>query len=282
MRIDAHQHFWIYRHEDYPWIDDRMGILKRDYTPADLEPLLKRQGFEGSIAVQARSSLDETRQLLAWASEHELVRGVVGWVDLTSPSVEADLEALARAPGLVGLRHIVQDEPDDRFLLREDFQRGLALLPRFGLAYDILVYPRQLEAVVALVARFDEHRFVLDHLAKPPVASGELEPWASYMRQLGRFENLYCKLSGMVTEAVWGAWKKEDFTPYLDVVVEAFGTERLLVGSDWPVCTLAADYDGVIDIVDSYTALLDREKREAIFGGNAAEVYRLETRAHAI
>lgn len=276
MRIDAHQHFWVYRPADYPWIDERMDALKRDFLPDDLRPLLERNGFDGSVAVQARHSLDETRSLLRFADENDFVRGVVGWVDLTSPAVEKDLEALAEAPRLVGLRHIVQDESDDRFLLREDFQRGVALLNRYGLAYDILVYPRQLDAVLDFVARFDEHRLVLDHLAKPDVARGELEPWAASIRKLGGFDNLYCKLSGLVTEAAWGAWRREDFTPYLDVALEAFGAERLLVGSDWPVCTLSADYDAVLDIVSRHTASLGSSERDAIFGGAAAEVYRLE------
>lgn len=281
MRIDAHQHFWIYRPDDYPWIDERMDALKRDFTPDDLRPLLAGRGFGGSIAVQARSSLEETRQLLRWAGESGIVRGVVGWLDLTAPCVADDLEALSSEPRLVGLRHQVQDEPDDAYVLREDFQRGLALLPRYGLAYDLLVLPRHLEAVLELVARFEEHRFVLDHLAKPGIARGELEPWASLLKRLGRFDNVYCKLSGMVTEADWSAWEREDFAPYIDVALEAFGPYRLLVGSDWPVCTLAADYGTVIDIVESHTESLSSSEREAIFGGSAARAYRLEAWTHA-
>jgi L-fucono-1,5-lactonase len=280
MRLDSHHHFWKYSPRDYGWIDGSMTALRRDFSPSDLEPLLRRNGFDGSVLVQVRQSREETEWMLDLADRHPFVRGVVGWVDLRSASLRRDLEKLRAHPRLVGLRHVVQDEPDDRFLLREDFLRGFSLLAELGLTYDILVYHRQLPAVVELVGRFPDHRLVLDHIGKPAIARGELETWAREIRELGRFPNLYCKLSGMVTEADWRNWKKTDFTPYLDAVLEAFGPRRLLVGSDWPVCTLAASYEEVLEIVADFIDPLSPDEKRAIWGETAAELYRLEDRSH--
>ncbi|MFP5237592.1 MAG: amidohydrolase family protein [Acidobacteriota bacterium] len=275
MRIDAHQHFWNYDATEYAWISDAMPALKCDRLPADLKPLLDQAGFDGCIAVQARQSLEETRFLLDVAHQHGFVCGVVGWVDLCSPEVERQIEAFAADPKLVGIRHIVQDEPDDRFLLREDFRRGIAALARFDLAYDVLIYPRQLAAAIEFVPLFPQQRFVLDHIAKPLIAEGKLEPWATDIRKLARNPNLYCKLSGMVTEAAWKQWRTEDFHPYLDVVVESFGPERLMIGSDWPVCALAGGYADTIRIVTDYISRLSAAEQDAILGGNCERFYRL-------
>jgi L-fuconolactonase len=255
-----------------------METIRRDFTPSDLAPLLRRNGFGGSILVQVRQSLEETESFLRIAEDNDFVRGVVGWVDLRSARVQADLERFSEHPRFVGVRHVVQDEPDDRFLLRDDFLRGVGLLKEFDLAYDILVYHRHLPAVLEFVARFPEQRLVLDHIGKPAIARGELEPWASAIRKLGRFENLHCKLSGMVTEATWKGWKRADFLPYLDVVLEAFGPGRLLIGSDWPVCLLAASYDEVIEITTDFIESLSSSEKEAILGGNAAALYDLAGR----
>jgi L-fucono-1,5-lactonase len=276
MRLDSHQHFWVYDEADYGWIDERMDVIRRDFGPEDLHPLLRRVGFDGSVAVQARQSLEETEYLLRLAESSPFIKGVVGWVDLRSPRVREDLERFRERPRLVGVRHVVQDEPDDRFLLREDFLAGVSLLAELDLSYDILVYPRQLPAVVEFVAKLPEHRLVLDHIAKPAIARRELEPWATHIRQLGRFENLYCKLSGMVTEADWKGWKQEDFRPYLDVVLESFGPRRLLIGSDWPVATLAASYEQVVEIVTDFIEPLSSTEKDLILGANAVELYRLE------
>ena len=273
MRIDAHQHFWTYSAAEYPWIGPDMQTLARDRMPADLEPLLRRVGMDATIAVQARQSLEETKALLDIAAKYPFVRGVVGWVDLCSPSVEEQLERFARFPALRGVRHVVQDEPDDRFLLREDFMRGIGTLKKFGLVYDLLIYPRQLPAAVELVARYPEQVFVLDHIAKPPIRSGAMEPWRSDIRKLAAMENVSCKLSGMVTEADWNAWKPEHFAPYMDVVMEAFGPQRLMVGSDWPVCTLAASYEEVIGLVEQYSSGLSTAERSDLWGGTAARTY---------
>ena len=275
MRIDAHQHFWTYDADAYPWIRDDMAVLRRDFGPADLAPLLERQRMSGSIVVQAQPSVEETRQLLDLARDHPLVRGVVGWVELCAPDVEEQLAEIAQDRHLVGIRHLVQDEADDDFLLRPDFRHGIACLGDHGLVYDLLVFPRHLKNALRLVRELPDQLFVLDHLAKPPIASGELEPWRSELRALAQAPNLSCKISGMVTEADWGAWKPRDCEPYLDVVFEAFGEDRLLYGSDWPVCLLAADYDQVTALVEDYASRLDPEARGKLFGENAARIYAL-------
>ncbi len=277
MRIDAHQHFWQYDPAEYAWISGGMTGLKRDFLPPDLKPLLDAAGFSGCVAVQARQSLEETRWLLDLARRYDYVRGVVGWVDLCAPDVERQLEAFAASPRFAGVRHIVQDEPDDRFLLRADFRRGIAALARFYLAYDVLIYPRQLPAAIEFVRQFPNQRFVLDHIAKPPIADGVLEPWATQVRALARHANVCCKLSGMVTEARWKQWEADDFRSYLDVIFEAFGPERLMIGSDWPVCTLSADYDAVMQLVTNFIAALSPAEQDAILGGNCARFYRLSS-----
>jgi len=274
-RIDAHQHFWQYHPAEHAWMSETMAAIRRDFLPQDLEPLLAQLGFDGCIAVQARQSLEETRWLLKLAEEAGFIRGVVGWVDLRSPDLSAQLEQLARHNKLVGVRHVVQDEPDDEFMLRKDFQRGIARLSEFNLAYDVLIYPRQLKAAIGLLRTFPEQRFVLDHIAKPPIAEGKLDPWKMELRELANAPNVCCKLSGMVTEAHWRGWKQDDFRPYLDVVFEAFGTERLMIGSDWPVCTLSAGYVETMNVVLSYIAQLPQTAQNGILGGNCARFYRL-------
>lgn len=276
MRIDAHQHFWHFDPEEYEWIDDRKAAIRRDFGPEELKPLLEARGLDGSVAVQARQSVEETEALLRIADEHDFVRGVVGWVDLASEDAPAQLKRFKAHPRFKGVRHVAQDEPDDRFLVRPDFVRGIALLEDFDLAYDILIFPRQLPAAVELVGKFPRHRFVLDHIAKPPIASHALEPWAAQVWMLAEHDNVYCKLSGMVTEASWEDWLPEHFHPYLEVVFDAFSPERLMIGSDWPVCTLAGRYERVMDIVLDYIAERPEAEKDAILGGNAAEFYKLE------
>jgi L-fuconolactonase len=275
MSVDAHQHFWIYNSSEYDWIDDSMSAIRRDFLPKHLQPELTRNGFEGSVVVQTRQTLDETRWLLGLAQQSPAIVGVVGWVDLCSPEVIAQLEPLAKNPKLVGLRHIVQSEPDDRFLLRPEFLRGISLLERFDLAYDILIYTRHLQVTAEFVERFPRQRFVLDHLAKPPIKSGKINPWADGIRRLAGFPNVFAKLSGMVTEADWLHWKAEEIAPYLDVAFECFGPERLMVGSDWPVCLVAADYTRTMDVVKNYLHQATAEVREAVLGGNAQRFWRL-------
>jgi L-fuconolactonase len=275
MRIDAHQHFWQYNPAEHGWMTDEMAALKHDFLPQDLKPLLDRVEFDGCVAVQARQSLEETRWLLELAEENDFIRGVVGWVDLCSPELESQLEQLAKRPKLVGVRHMVQDEPDDAFMLRPDFRRGIALLAEFGLTYDVLIHPRHLPAAMKLVAEFPVQPFVLDHIAKPAIAEGKLSPWAADLRELAELPNICCKVSGMVTEARWDKWRPADFRPYLEVVFEAFGVERLMIGSDWPVCTLAADYASTIGIVTDYARQLPADAVAGISGENCARFYRL-------
>ncbi len=275
MHIDAHQHFWMYDEREYGWIDDFMASLRRDFLPGDLKPELERSGFQGCVAVQARQTMEETRWLLELAERDAFILGVVGWVDLRSPQLRKGLEALAGNSKLVGVRHIVQSEPDDRFLLQADFLRGIAMLEVFGLSYDILIYPRHLPVAAEFVKRFPEQRFVLDHMAKPAIRSGELEPWARGIRELAKSANVYCKISGMVTEADWKNWKPEQLRPYLDVAFESFGSERLMIGSDWPVCTVAASYSRVMGVVKEYLEQYSSEGREGILGGNAQRFWKL-------
>lgn len=276
MRIDAHHHFWSYSAAEYPWIGKGMERLARDHLPKDLAPLAAAEGIDGTVAVQARQSLEESRWLLELAAANPLIRGVVGWVDLRSTHVEDQLRALAELPKFVGVRHVVQDEPDPRFLLGESFLHGIDKLATFGLTYDLLLYPHQLPAAVELVGRFPEQPFVLDHLAKPRIKAGELDPWRQDLKALAAHGNVLCKLSGLVTEADWQGWKRADFTPFLETALEAFGPKRLMVGSDWPVCTLAAEYADVIGIVRDFLAPLAAAEREAIEGGNAARFYALD------
>jgi L-fuconolactonase len=276
MRVDAHQHFWIYNAAEYAWLDDSMAELRRDFTPQQLKPELDRAGFSGCIAVQVRQSLEETRWLLRLAAEFPFILGVVGWVDLSSPHLRSDLQSLANEAKLVGIRHIVQSEPDESFLLRPDFLRGVALLKEFGLTYDILIYQRHLPTAVEFVRRFPDQRFVLDHLAKPPIRQQQLHPWAEQIRELAKFPNVHCKLSGMVTEADWREWRAEHIRPYIDVALDCFGPERLMIGSDWPVCIVAASHSRTIDLIKDWLGDRTDEIRERVLGGNACDFYGLK------
>lgn len=275
MRVDAHQHFWIYSPEEFAWIDDSMKTLRRDFLPEHLQPELKQNGVDGSIAVQARPSIAETEWLLNLAGDTPFILGVVGWVDLRAADAGAQLRRLRERPKLCGIRHLVQSEPEDRFMLGSDFLRGIAQLEPLGLAYDLLIYPRHLPAAVELAARFPRQRFVLDHLAKPPIRTGEIRGWERDIRRLARASNASCKLSGLVTEAERAHWKEADFLPYLDVVFDCFGADRLLFGSDWPVCLGAARYADVLKILLTYIQELSPAAQEAVLGGNAFHVYRL-------
>lgn len=278
MIIDAHHHFWKYTAEDYGWMDDSMELLKRDFLPDDLAPLLKSSGVSGTLVVQARQSLRETRWLLKLAQEVPYIQGVIGWVDLCSPGVEEQLESFAGQPKLVGIRHVVHDEPDDAFLWRADFRRGIGQLQERGLVYDLLLFPKHLRLATKLVSALPGQRFVLDHLGKPPIKSGELQPWLSDISALASLPNVWCKLSGMVTEANRVSWKQEDFIPYVAAVLDCFGTERVMLGSDWPVCTLAGSYREVMGIALDYVSELSKTEQEQIYCRNAIECYQLQTK----
>jgi L-fuconolactonase len=276
MRIDAHQHFWKYDAAEYGWIDDSMAALRRDFVPADLQREMAHTRVDASVAVQARQTLEETRWLLSLADAHPSMAGVVGWVDLQAADVSEQLEPFASHPKLVGIRHIVQSEPDDRFMLRPAFCRGIAALEAFDLAYDILIYSRHLPVAAEFVARFERQRFVLDHLAKPDIRSSAMREWERGIRQLAAFPNVVAKLSGLVTEADWQRWTPADIRPYLDVAFDCFGAGRLMMGSDWPVCTVAAGYARTLAVVTDYVSTLPGDAQAAVAGGTAQRFYKLK------
>ena len=276
MRIDSHQHFWNYSAKEYPWINDKARRIARDFLPQDLGRELKEVNLDGSVAVQARQTVEESRWLLNLADHYPLIKGVVGWVDLRSPRVEEELAELAKHPRFVGVRHVVQDEPDDQFMLKQDFLRGIGKLKQFHLTYDVLIYPKQLSAAIELATQFPEQTFVLDHIAKPIIRDGVRSPWDKQIREFAQAPNVYCKISGMVTEARWSEWKKADFEPYLDLVFEAFGVDRLLYGSDWPVCLLSAKYEQVYGIAHDYARKHAPKAEARLFGENAVRAYRLK------
>lgn len=275
-RVDSHQHFWRYSRAEYGWIDDRMAPLMRDFLPADLEPPLRAAGFDACIAVQACQTAAETEFLLDLAERHPFIAGVVGWVDLRRPDARVQLGRIAQRRKLVGVRHVVQDEPDDRFLLQPEFCRGVGLLADLDLTYDLLIYPKQLPAAIEFVARFPAQRFVLDHLAKPQIRDGEIDAWARDLARLAAHPHVCAKLSGLVTEADWQAWTPDQIDPYLDVAFDCFGADRLMIGSDWPVCTLAAAYSRTMAVVIDYLRSRSIADQDAVLGGTAARFWRLQ------
>jgi L-fuconolactonase len=275
MRIDSHQHFWEYDPAQYPWITDKLARIRRSFLPADLEPELKAAGLDGCIAVQARQTLEENRFLLRLADQYPFIKGVVGWLDLRSDDVERQLQEFARHPKFVGVRHVAQDESDDRFLVGKEFLRGISKLKQFDLAYDILIFPKQLPAATELVNHFPDQRFVLDHIAKPVIREGLMEPWRTHISELAKASNVMCKVSGMVTEANWNSWKNEDFASYLEVVTEVFGFDRLMFGSDWPVCLLSGAYLSMYSIVEDWFACTSNEGRNRVFGDACVAFYKL-------
>ena len=275
QRIDSHQHFWRYRPAEYQWMGERHLPIKRDMLPPDMQPLLAAAGIDGTVAVQARQNLRECEFLLALADEYDFVRGVVGWVDLRADDVAAQLDRFAAHPRFVGVRHIVHDEADDRFMLGGGFLRGLAALQEYDLRYDLLLFPRHIPIAIDVVRQFPQQQFVLDHIAKPFIVDGVLQPWADDIRALAALDNVWCKVSGLVTEAAWHEWTQSDFTPYLDIVFDCFGSDRLMFGSDWPVCELAGSYSQVVGIVEDYIGALSADEQAAMMGGNASAFYGL-------
>lgn len=254
-----------------------MAAIRRDFLPRDLIPELEQNQVDGTIAVQADQSEQETMFLLELAAQHEFIRGVVGWVDLRSDRLPERLQFFSQFGKLRGFRHVVQAEADERFMLRKNFLRGIGEVEAFGFTYDILIYARQLPAAIELAGKFPRQKFVLDHIAKPPIKAGEIAGWERDIRELATAANVWCKISGMITEADWHNWRAGDLKPYLDVVFDCFGTERLMFGSDWPVCLLAGSYGRVKEIVANYTEALPRSAKDNIFGGNAARFYGLAT-----
>jgi len=275
MRIDAHQHFWIFDPVRDSWIDETMKGIKKDFLPEMLAPILKRNNFDGCVAVQADQSEIETQFLLDLAKKNTFIKAVVGWVDLCADNVEDRLAHFSENKKFKGLRHIVQAEADD-FMLRADFQNGISKLQAYGLTYDVLVFPKQLPAAIALVKKFPNQQFVVDHMAKPPIKKGEIKAWKNNIEVLAECPNVVCKLSGMLTEANLKEWKFSDFTAYMDVVFTAFGIERILYGSDWPVCLLAATYTEQLEVVEEYISKFSIEDKAKIMGRNAVRFYNLD------
>jgi L-fuconolactonase len=276
--VDAHHHFWDPATADYPWLTDELAAIRRAFGPADLEPHLRAAGVEATVLVQTRSSLEESVDFLAVAAATPFVRGVVGWVDLTDPAVADTIAGLQAGPGgdrLKGIRHQAHDEPDPDWLVREDVIRGVEAVGLAGLVYDLLVRTRELPAALELARRLPDVRFVIDHIAKPPIADGALEPWASRLTPFEELDHVACKLSGMVTEADWSSWTPADLQPYVERVLAIFGLDRLLFGSDWPVCLLASTYGGVIDAARQSLDGLGTGDLAKVFGGTAERVYRL-------
>jgi L-fuconolactonase len=275
VRIDAHQHFWRFDPVRDAWITLGMSVIRRDFLPADLMPLLAVSGIDGVVAVQADQSAAETEFLLGLSARHAFVKGVVGWIDLRASDLTRQLAEWSGHARLKGFRHIAQGEPDN-FLMHDDVVRGVTTIGRLGYSYDILIYPRQLAAAERLVARCPDVRFILDHCAKPPIASGDLTTWRTGFVALAAHENVFCKLSGLVTEASWSSWSDAQLAPALDTALESFGAKRLMFGSDWPVCLLAADYPRVVDSLHQWAARLSETEQSCIFGGTAISAYQLE------
>ncbi|MEX2591977.1 MAG: amidohydrolase family protein [Anditalea sp.] len=275
MIIDAHQHFWKYSPQKHHWINEEMTAIKRDFLPEDLQKIYREHGVYGCVAVQAEQSEEETDFLLQLAGQHDFIKGVVGWVDLRAENLPKRLDHYAQFEKLKGFRHIVQDEPDPDFLQDTAFQRGLGQLEKHGFTYDLLVYPSQLKAAIHTVRNFPKLQFVIDHIAKPDIKNGQIIDWGKSMETIADEKNVYCKISGMVTEASWKDWQKKDFFPYLDVIFKSFGIDRVMFGSDWPVCLLAGDYQAVLDIIVQYTRDFSDQDKLKIFYKNAVDFYRL-------
>lgn len=275
MNLDSHQHFWEFNPGRDAWIDETMQVLRRDFLPADLAPVLRENGFDGTVAVQADQSEKETHFLLGLAEKNDWIRAVVGWVDLTADNIAERLTYFSQFEKLKGFRHIVQAEPDDNFMLKKAFQRGIGFLQEFGYTYDILVFPRQLAAATRLAQNHPRQIFILDHIAKPLIKKQITEPWASDLTRLAENRNVYGKIAGIITEADHETWSKDQIFPYLDIVFKAFGTDRLMFGSDWPVCLLAGDYKQVAELIREYTRDFPETDKAKLFGGNASKAYNI-------
>jgi L-fuconolactonase len=275
MKIDSHQHFWKYNAQNHAWINGDMKVIQKDFMPSDLEPILKTHQFDGCVSVQVDQNDEESAFLLQLANENDFIKGVVGWVDLQSNDVDDKLEEYAEKKKMKGFRHIVQGESDTEFMLRPKFKNGIAALSAYNFTYDILIYHYQLEQAIQFVKFFPEQKLVIDHIAKPDIKSGEYAQWQTNIKKIALHQNVYCKISGMVTEADWHDWKESDFKIYLDTIVKAFGTDRIMYGSDFPVCLLAATYEQQLSIVNNYFEAFSNVEKKKIMGGNAVKFYNL-------
>jgi L-fuconolactonase len=273
-RIDSHQHFWIFDPVRDSWIDDSMKKIQRNFLPEDLSPLLSENQFSGCVAVQASQSEEETNFLLDLASKNDFIKGVLGWADLRSKNISERLSHFSQFEKLKGFRHVVQGEPDD-FMFGAAFRNGIASLAAFNFTYDILIFHHQLPAAIDLVKIFPEQKFVIDHIAKPDIKSGDIASWKRGIEEIAKFENVWCKISGMVTEADWNNWKPSDLKPYLDVIFENFSADKLMFGSDWPVCNVASDYKELVKTLEDYISQLSIEDQNKIWFNNVKSFYNL-------
>jgi L-fuconolactonase len=274
MKIDSHQHFWRYNSVEHQWMTDAMGAIKKDFLPKDLKPVLKESNIDGSVLVQATQTYSETGFLLKMAEESDFIKGVVGWIDLRADNILDQLDECQKFNKLKGFRHILQSE-DPGFMLQPAFLRGISALKEFGFTYDILIYPKHLPAALKLVEKCPEQFFVIDHLAKPFIKDGSITKWQNGIAALASHDNVYCKISGMVTEADWKNWKYDDFTPYMDIILYYFGIKRIMYGSDWPMCLVAASYNDVMQIVRDYFVSFSASDQQLFFGENAMSFYQL-------
>lgn len=275
MRIDAHQHFWKFDPVRDNWIDDNMSTIQQDFLPDDLRPLLDKYQFDGCIAVQANQSEQENDFLLRNAKQSPYIKGIVGWVDLQSPQVDNRLEYYSSLNEIKGFRHVLQGENNRALMLTSVFMNGISKLKRYNFTYDLLIYTDQLIYMPDFISAFPEQKFVIDHLAKPSIKTKEIDDWAKHIKAVAHFDNVWCKVSGMITEADWKNWQTDDFKPYLDIVYEAFGDQRLMFGSDWPVCNVAGGYSKMFDMVSSYITTLSQQEQSNFWGNNAASFYNL-------
>jgi L-fuconolactonase len=275
MVIDSHQHFWKYEPVKHSWIDDDMSVIRRNFSPSDLAKVYQENGIDGCVAVQADQTLEETDFLIDLASINNFIKGIVGWVDLRAENIENVLEKYSTDKIVKGFRHVVQGEVDHNFLLRPNFSRGISLLEKHNFTYDILVFPHQLGSVLEFVKKFPHQKFVIDHIAKPYIKDGYFEGWATMMTAIGKHENVSCKMSGMVTEADFNIWTPEQIHPYMDTVLEAFGSKRILFGSDWPVCLVAGNYSKIKKLTTDFISQLSKIEQNSIMGNNAIEFYNL-------
>ncbi|MDG1227435.1 MAG: amidohydrolase family protein [Polaribacter sp.] len=275
MIIDSHQHFWKYEPVKHDWIDDNMSVIRRDFSPSDLAKVYQENSIDGCVAVQADQTLEETDFLIDLAFNNNFIKGIVGWVDLRAENIEEVLEKYSKEKIVKGFRHVVQGEPDHNFLLRPNFSRGISLLEKYNFTYDILVFPHQLGSVLEFVKKFPNQKFVIDHIAKPYIKDGYFEGWATMMTAIGKHENVSCKMSGMVTEAEYNTWTPEQIHPYMNVALEAFGSSRILFGSDWPVCLVAGNYSKIKKLTTNFISQLSQIEQNSIMGTNAIEFYNL-------
>jgi L-fucono-1,5-lactonase len=275
LRVDAHHHLWKFDSVRDSWITDEMAAIKNDFLPADFKLVLQKNGFDGSVVVQTDQSEAQNELLLNYANRNDFIKGVVGWIDLQSRNVEESLGAYADLKKIKGFRHVLQSEADRALMLKSAFMDGVSKLEGYGLTYDILIFADQLQYIPEFLSAFPSQKFVIDHIAKPGIKNKEIDQWKKEIKDVAKHQNVWCKISGMVTEADWKNWKRQDFIPYMDAVVEAFGTKRIIYGSDWPVCLLAASYENVLGIVEQYFAPFSESERELFFGRTATEFYNL-------